>query len=368
MTQQPVFTKAVRSKAKARIALDGPSGSGKTYTALLAAKAFGDRIAVIDTEHGSASLYSDLFDFDTLELANYDPRNYIAAIQAAEDAGYDVVVVDSLSHAWEGEGGALDMADKAAKRMKTPNSFTAWKEVTPVQRDLVEKLISAKCHVIVTMRTKTEYSIDKDSNGKTKIERVGLAPIQRQGIEYEFQVMGDLDLNHTITVSKSRCPIIADAVVSRPDTKWFGIFAKWLSEGSDTPPPPPQSFVIEQAAQKAATPAPAPVAGPRPKLDFNAIPGLIANKAQSTYKGQLATVAHRNMVQSNISAVVPEEMIPTVYVFLFGAETVAGAASGHVLAALDWMKDPVYQEELAELCVALQELAEQNPVEETVAS
>src|SRR5665811_318110 len=118
------FQKATKQRVKARFAIDGPSGSGKTFTALVAATALAEngKIAVIDTEHGSASLYSDAFSFDVLELDNYHPNNYIKAIEMAEKQGYDVIVIDSLSHAWEGEGGALDLADEAAKRQKTPNS------------------------------------------------------------------------------------------------------------------------------------------------------------------------------------------------------------------------------------------------------
>ena len=109
------FKRAVKSQAKARIGLIGPSGSGKTYTALLLAQTMGQRIAVIDTEHGSASKYADEFQFDTLELANFHPQNYIDGIKAAGQAGYDVIIIDSLSHAWAGSGGALELADKCAQ-------------------------------------------------------------------------------------------------------------------------------------------------------------------------------------------------------------------------------------------------------------
>jgi len=238
------FTKATKRKVKARFAIDGPSGSGKTYTALVAATvlAEGGKIAVIDTEHGSASLYSDIFTFDVLELDNFNPENYTNAIQAAEKAGYAVIVVDSLSHAWEGEGGALDMADDATRRMKSPNSYTAWKEVTPIHRKMVDAMLGSPAHIVATMRSKMEYVQEKDNtSGKTVIRKVGMAPVQRQGMEYEFTLVGDMDIDHTIVISKSRCPALADAVEKKPGKDFFKRFLDWLNSGAPeapTPPPP----------------------------------------------------------------------------------------------------------------------------------
>ena len=228
-----MFQKATRKKAKARIAIDGASGSGKTYTALIAATSLanGGKIAVIDTERGSASLYSDEFDFDVVELQNFNPRNYINAIDAAEEQGYSVIVIDSMSHAWEGEGGILDMHDNATKRQSTQNSYTAWKDVTPVHREFVDRILQSSCHVIATMRSKMEYSQEKDGSGKTVIRKIGLAPIQRSGTEYEFTVVCDMDVEHNLVVSKSRCKAVADAVVSKPDKKFFDIITKWLDAG-----------------------------------------------------------------------------------------------------------------------------------------
>ncbi len=127
------FVKATKKRAKARIAIDGPAGAGKTYTALKAAQALaqGGKIAGVDTEHASMSLYSDLFDFDVMELTDYNPQNYIDAIHAAENGGYSVVVLDSLSHAWEGKGGVLELHDQAVMRQRSENSYTAWRDVTP---------------------------------------------------------------------------------------------------------------------------------------------------------------------------------------------------------------------------------------------
>lgn len=236
-----MFQKAVRTQAKLRLALDGPSGSGKTYTALIAAKALanGGKVAVIDTERGSASLYSDLFEFDVAELHSFSPAEYIKLIEEAEEAGYSVIVIDSLSHAWEGEGGALDMVEDARKRQRTDNSFTAWKDVTPLHRRLVDAMLQSKAHIIATMRSKMDYVQEKDSNGKTVIRKVGLAPIQRQGMEYEFTIVGDIDLDHNLVISKSRMAGLADKVEHKPGEKFFKQIADWLAMGEPAKEPEP---------------------------------------------------------------------------------------------------------------------------------
>jgi hypothetical protein len=222
------------------VAIDGPSGAGKTFTALIAAGvlAQGGRVAVIDTERGSASLYSDRFDFDVLELTNFNPQNYIDAIEAAEQAGYGVVVIDSLSHAWEGEGGALDMVDQASKRSQSGNSYTAWKNVTPLQRKLVDAMLQSPCHIVATMRSKTEYVLETNERGKQVPKKIGMAPVQRQGMEYEFTIVADMDIDHNLAVSKSRCEALADKVVLKPDARFWQIFVDWLNSGADVPPPP----------------------------------------------------------------------------------------------------------------------------------
>lgn len=236
---QPTFQKATKKRSKARVAIDGPSGAGKTFTALVAAGvlAQGGRVAVIDTERGSASLYSDRFDFDVLELNNFNPQNYINAIDAAERAGYAVIVIDSLSHAWEGEGGALDMVDQATKRSQSGNNYTAWKNVTPLQRKLVDAMLQSPCHIVATMRSKTEYVLETNERGKQVPRKVGMAPVQRQGMEYEFTVVGDMDIDHNLAVTKSRCEVLADKVVLKPDARFWQTFVDWLNSGADAPPP-----------------------------------------------------------------------------------------------------------------------------------
>lgn len=235
----PMFTKAIKHSAKLRMALCGPSGSGKTYTALAIAAGLGQRIAVIDTEHGSASRYADEFAFDVLELTSFHPEQYLKALSAAAMEGYDVCIVDTLSHAWTGESGVLDLHDRAVKRDRSGNSFTAWREVTPLHNRLVDGLVQARTHLIVTMRTKTEYVME-ERNGKQAPRKVGMAPIQRDGIEYEFDLVGDLDLSHTLVISKTRVRCFDAAVIERPGADFGAALAQELA---GTPAP----RTVEQA-------------------------------------------------------------------------------------------------------------------------
>jgi hypothetical protein len=220
------------------MALTGPSGSGKTYSALVFATSLADggKVAVIDTERGSASKYADIFAFDVLELTTFHPQQYIDGIKVAEAAGYAVLVIDSLSHAWEGAGGVLELHDQATRRNGSGNSYTAWRDVTPLQRKLIDALYQANLHVIVTLRSKMEYAQTQDERGKTVIKKMGMDPIQRPGIEYEFDIVGDMDQDHNMIVSKTRCPQIADAVVNKPTAAWFATVVTWLSEGMDGSP------------------------------------------------------------------------------------------------------------------------------------
>jgi len=234
-----MFKKAVKHEAKLRLAIAGPSGSGKTYSALAIATALGKKVAVVDTESGSASKYADIFEFDVLELsAPFAPEKYVAAIKAAADAGYDVVVLDSLSHAWVGTGGVLDIVDNAAKASRSGNTYMAWKAGTPFQNALIEAIVTAKVHVIGTMRSKTEYVLVKNDRGKDEPRKMGMSPIQRDGFEYEFDVMFDMDYENNAVVSKSRCPELSGAVIHKPSSDVADVLRRWLS-GEAAPPPAP---------------------------------------------------------------------------------------------------------------------------------
>ncbi len=201
------FRKAQRKQAKLKIGLSAPSGAGKTYSALLIAKGIcgnWEEIAVIDTENGSAELYSDLGGYSVCGIKPpYTPKKYIDAISEAEEAGFKVLIIDSLSHAWSGEGGLLDMQDKATKSSKSGNSYTAWREVTPEHNKLVDAILQSNMDVIVTTRAKAEYVIT-ENNGKKEIKKVGLAPVFRDGLEYELTVFLDLSQEHIASASKDR--------------------------------------------------------------------------------------------------------------------------------------------------------------------
>lgn len=201
-----MFKKAERTKTYLKIALVGISGCGKTYSALLLAKGLGGKIAMIDTENGSGSLYSTLCEYDICSIeAPFTTEKYIAAIEEAEAAGYNVLIIDSLSHAWAAEGGLLEQVDKKAAKSSSGNSFTAWRDVTPKHNKLVSSILQSKMDVIVTMRAKTAYEIETNEKGKKVPVKRGLAPIQRDGLEYEFTVVFDLDKErHYAEASKDR--------------------------------------------------------------------------------------------------------------------------------------------------------------------
>ena len=238
------FQKATKKQARARVALIGPSGSGKTYSALAVATALGGKVAVIDTEHGSASKYAgDPFDFDVLELASYSPEVYVEALAAAEAEGYDVVVIDSLSHAWMGKDGSLEQKDRASAR-HGENNWTAWREVTPEHQALVEAILQCRCHVIATLRAKTEYVVER-IDGRNVPRKVGLAPIQRDGIEYEFDLTGDLNYNHDLTISKTRCAALDGQVIRNPGAQLAAELKAWLTDGEELPPLAPDELVKE---------------------------------------------------------------------------------------------------------------------------
>jgi hypothetical protein len=228
--------RATRRRAKLRLGMSGPAGSGKTYSALLIAGGLGGRIGMIDTEHGSGDLYADLLPegYDILRLAPpFTPARYIEAIHALEQAGVSTIIVDSLTHAWSGEGGSLDRQGKIAD--KSGNSWQAWRQVTPEHNALVESLLQSPCHIIATMRAKTEYVQEKDERtGKNVVRKIGLAPIMRDGIEYEFTTFLELDVQHMAFVGKDRTRLF-DGTIFKPGIETGRQLLEWLDTGSDEP-------------------------------------------------------------------------------------------------------------------------------------
>lgn len=228
-----MFHKAIKTKSRLRLALSGPSGSGKTYTALQIAKGLGGRVALLDTERGSASKYADLFEFDVAELDSFAPENYIKAVQEAEKAGYDILIIDSLSHAWAGKDGLLEFVDKTAK-----GQFSGWKEATPKQNRLVDAILGARMHIIATMRAKMSYTQEKDEKtGKSVVRALGMQPVQRDGIEYEFDIFGLLDQSNTLVIQKSRAVELRGAVIEQPGPELGEALKAWLEDGVETPHP-----------------------------------------------------------------------------------------------------------------------------------
>jgi len=199
--------KAQRREAKIKLALQGPSGSGKTMSALLLASGITDwsKIAVIDTENHSADLYAHVGQYNVLQLSQpFTPERYIKAIEACEQAGMEVIIIDSVSHEWEGTGGVLTIHGAMAG-----NSFTNWNKVTPRHNAFVQKILQSNCHIISTIRTKTDYTLT-EKNGKMVPEKVGLKGITRDGMDYEFTIVFDLDIKHQAKASKDRTGLFMD--------------------------------------------------------------------------------------------------------------------------------------------------------------
>ena len=233
------FTKAVKQQEKLRLALDGPAGSGKTWTALiigsdLAARE-GGRVAVIDSERSSAKKYASDFDFDHLTLPDWSPHTYMGAVRSAVAAGYAVIIIDSFSHAWEG---VLELKDNATARSNSKNSYTeGWRTATPVHNELVDTVLRADAHIIATLRTKTEYIVEGGD-----VKKIGTKPIQRDGVDFEFDVVGDMTAENSMVISKTRCSALSGQVIRKPDARVAEQLWNWLTDGT---PPAPKADTVE---------------------------------------------------------------------------------------------------------------------------
>lgn len=222
-TRNP-FKPAHLTQSRVRMALTGPTGSGKTYTALAIATALSDRVAVVDTEQGSASLYRKLFSFDVVNLSKYTPRYYIQMIEAAAAAGYGALVIDSLSPSWNGTGGILEIAG---------GNIRGWKDATPEYNSLVQTLIRyrSKMHIIATLRSKMKHALETDeSTGRLVVRKLGLEAIHRDELPYEFDIIGDLTTDHAITFSKSRCAALDGRTFTKPGSEVATIISEWLTD------------------------------------------------------------------------------------------------------------------------------------------
>lgn len=246
------FVKATRKQIKLKLAVTGGAGSGKTYSALRLAHGLGSKVAVIDTENGSASLYSDKFQFDTLDMAPpFTHEKFIAAIKDAEAGGYDVLVIDSASHFWEG---ILEYKNKLDAR--GGNSYTNWNDAGTKFKHILDAVLQSKLHVICCMRSKMDYVQEKDDRGKTVIKKVGLAPIMRDGIQYEFTTVWDVDQNHMAQSSKDRTGLFGDGIEQITENHGKRLLS-WLSSGA-APAPATQKTDAETGEPRTSIPKPTP--------------------------------------------------------------------------------------------------------------
>lgn len=228
--------KAQRRAAKIRLGLASPSGGGKTYSALLIAKGLAgswDKVAIIDTENGSADLYSHLGDFNVLQLtAPYHPEKYIDAIRECEQAGMEVIIIDSITHEWSGVGGCLELQQIATERQRIKNTYTAWKEVTPRHQKFIDAVLQSNCHIITTVRSKTDY-LQVEHEGKKSIQKVGMAQVTRDGFEYELTVSLELDVNHYAVTSKDRTCLFEGKPSFIPSEETGKMLKEWCESGVD---------------------------------------------------------------------------------------------------------------------------------------
>lgn len=228
-----MFTKATKSQAKLRAAVFGPSGSGKTYTALRIASGIGGKIALIDSERKSASKYSDRFDFDVAEAVEKSIDEYCTKIEKAGSMGYSVLIIDSLTHPWQE---LLEEIEQIAKAKFRGNTWSAWSEGTPKQRRLIDAILDSPCHIIATMRSKTEWTTE-EVNGKKTPRRVGLSPEQGKGIEYEFDLLLEITEEHIARVIKDRTGKFQDKLIEKPGEEFGAELAAWLSQGEPVKTP-----------------------------------------------------------------------------------------------------------------------------------
>jgi hypothetical protein len=221
-----IFQPSRRQQMRLRMALQGPAGSGKTFTAFTLARALSPdgRFAVIDTERRALE-YGDRFDFGHIAPDVADPNALPGMLAAAGNERYGAVVIDSFTHYWSGTGGALDVVDRTADKRR------GWSEYRPVENKMMTAILTYPGHVIATMRVKTELVTEVDARGRTSTRRVGLKPDQRDGVDYEFSVIGAMDTDHTLTIVKSTCAALADQSIREPGLALADTLRDWLGQG-----------------------------------------------------------------------------------------------------------------------------------------
>jgi hypothetical protein len=225
---------AQRKQSKLRIGLSSPSGGGKTYSALLLAKGLTKdwkKIGMIDSENGRGDIYSDFGDYQIMSLKPpFTPEAYIEAIRAFEQAGVDVIIVDSVTHEWDGEGGCLQINEKLANLKFRGNSWAAWSETTPRHQKFLDAITSSKCHVITTVRNKVDTNMNEG-----KVKKVGVKEIQREGFEYELTVNFNIDReSHEVMASKDNTQLFEGKDPFVITEKTGKLLSKWVMEGALT--------------------------------------------------------------------------------------------------------------------------------------
>lgn len=225
--------KATRQKAKIRLGLSAVSGGGKTYSAILIAKGLAkgnlEKVALIDTENGSGDLYAHLGDYNVLPLeAPFTPEKYIKAIKDCEDAGMEVIIIDSITHEWSGKGGILEIHGSM-----TGNSFNNWGVITPRHDAFKQAILSSKCHIVTTVRRKQDYVMELNDKGKQAPTKVGLKEETREGFEYELTVNLELDQKHNATSSKDRTGLFMDKPFFTPSEETGRMILEWCESGAE---------------------------------------------------------------------------------------------------------------------------------------
>lgn len=241
------FVRARKERTKLRLAIGGPSKSGKTWTSLVTAEAIvggvgKEGIALVDSERDSAAKYADRFLFDHLVLESHHPERYIEAVNTAVAGGYEVLVLDGISPEWSGGvESLLELVDRFTAEGASNNAFTSgWSKATPLHSRWIDVILRAPLHVICTMRVKTAYVLETDERGRSVPKKVGMQPIQREGLEYEFDIFGSLDspTSNTLTVEGSRYPstIPNGSVWPKPgedEGAWCNAILKAIAEGEE---------------------------------------------------------------------------------------------------------------------------------------
>jgi hypothetical protein len=332
--------KAVKSQVKLKVGISGPSNAGKTEGALALATAFGSvadptrkpRILVIDTENRSSELYADRYDFDVIALGSpYTPERYKKAMFKALD-GYDWLIVDTISHEWDGDGGILRRKEKLDAANPTANSFGHWAKLMPEHESFVEFMKQIPIHAIYTMRSKQAYVLEENGRGKQKPRKLGMAPIQRDGVEYEFSLVFDLEHpSHNATISKNRTTLFADhEPINLKDPVVAQDIRGWLESGAPVEAQP--EFKLE--TKPADQPSTAPQAEKRPARATK--PRLISN-----HDKQMFWIAAREHDKS-------DEDIRHYLWETFRIQSSAEIPAESYEDAIAWAKKPLPERKLAE--------------------